>query len=123
VSVTAVKTHSFSSTICNGDLEIAIDELTTNSCRLRAVGDLDFHTAALLRCIVDLQHEAGRNVVRLDLSDLSFLDAAGLGVLVESHRDLVERRGGLTLTGISPRFRRLLKITNLDKTFPDVDDS
>ena len=55
--------------------------------------------------------------VRLDLTQLTFVDAAGLRALVQA-RMLVHGRGGqLTLHGARPLLRRMLEITELNTAF------
>jgi anti-anti-sigma factor len=85
--------------------------------RVRVVGEMDIATApqlvAAMRSLSrpDLQH------VWLDLTELTFVDAAGLAALVQVRR-LVDGQGGrLTLRGVPPFVRRLLTITNLSRDF------
>jgi anti-anti-sigma factor len=61
-----------------------------------------------------LREEGHRHVV-LDLSDLDFLDAAGLGALVRADRVFRDAGAELVLTGLRPAQRRLLEITGLDR--------
>ena len=51
----------------------------------------------------------------VDLAAVSFIDAAGLGVLLGAHR---RRAGGLALRAPSRCVRRLLALTGHDATFP-----
>jgi anti-sigma B factor antagonist len=83
-------------------------------------GELDIATAdqayTYLRDVVDSQD----GPVVMNLSELSFCDAAGLGVLarVAGHA----RRSGrsLTLTAARPALLRIMHITGLDEAFPEV---
>jgi anti-anti-sigma factor len=52
--------------------------------------------------------------VELDCSGLTFLDAAGLGVLLAAHRDCQARDAMLTIVDPSPRVAWLLALTGLD---------
>lgn len=80
-------------------------------------GELDIATAEHLVDVataLDPADLAGR--LRLDLSGLEFLDAAGLRALLRTHR-LVEQHGGqLVLTGPRPLARKILAIAGLDRT-------
>ncbi|HEX4811453.1 MAG TPA: STAS domain-containing protein [Nonomuraea sp.] len=79
-------------------------------------GELDIATTELLRGrLLWLLQESGRaQAVVLDLRRLSFIDAAGLGVLVALHDQARRRRTPLRLTGVPPAMRRLLRVTGLD---------
>lgn len=57
--------------------------------------------------------EAGPHVV-LDLGDVTFIDAAGLGCLVRWARFIRLRGGSLTVANPSRRVRRLMVLTRLD---------
>jgi anti-sigma B factor antagonist len=99
-----------------GILGMTADRVPAGVC-VRVVGEMDIATApqlvAAMRSLSrpDLQH------VWLDLTGLTFVDAAGLAALVEVRR-LVDGQGGrLTLRGVSPLVRRLLTITKLAREF------
>jgi anti-sigma B factor antagonist len=84
-------------------------------------GELDIATAerahAYLRAVID-SNKKGK--VILNLADLTFCDAAGLGVLakVASHA----RRTGRSVRLASPRpaLVRIMRITGMDAVFPEV---
>lgn len=81
---------------------------------LRVAGELDLATVGRLAAVLEQQYQAGRCFARLDLSEVSFLDCAGLGVLVHAHHRFLAH-GTLILTGVSPRIQRLLELTGLDQ--------
>jgi len=99
-----------------GTLRVAADRCP-DGISLRLIGEMDLVTAPHLVESVrslrgpDMQH------VRLDLTQLTFVDAAGLRALVQA-RMLVHGRGGqLTLRGARPLLRRMLEITELNTAF------
>jgi anti-anti-sigma factor len=116
----------------NGDMGVMIDfpralqlELSyrvaaDGTATVQMRGELDIATAdqayAYLRDVADNQE----GPVTIDLADLTFCDAAGLGVLarVSGH----SRRSGhvLTLTGARPSLQRIMRITGMDEAFPEV---
>ena len=75
-------------------LKIELD-LRGDQAIVRMVGELDMGTAPLLRETVQklLEPSLGVGVVILDLSETTFVDSTGLGVLAAS-RQRVEREGG-----------------------------
>jgi anti-anti-sigma factor len=78
-------------------------------------GELDVTGIDELWTTLDGLVDAGGRLVRVDLAELDFLDAAGLGILVRAHRRLSAVGGRLVLTGVRPAQRRLLEITGLDR--------
>jgi stage II sporulation protein AA (anti-sigma F factor antagonist) len=83
------------------------------------IGDLDISTAMALKTRVARVggDEAGRRIL-IDMSDLDFCDAYGLGVLLGVRNRCAERRGWLRLAGAKRQIRRLLDITDLTEVLP-----
>ncbi|MGW3044206.1 STAS domain-containing protein [Kitasatospora sp. NPDC001159] len=81
---------------------------------VRANGEIDLDTAPSLRRALAAALESHREVV-LDLSEVTFMDCAGLGALVQA-RNQADRRGArLVLRGASRCVVRLLKLTGLHR--------
>lgn len=78
-------------------------------------GEMDLSTADLAAGVLDNQLACGYRFVRLDLSRLTFLDCAGLRVLVHTHNRFLAAGGTMVLTGVGPGVARLLRITGLDE--------
>src|SRR5271155_4323586 len=101
-------------------LELAYQVAADGKATVRFTGELDIATAdqayAYLRDVVDNQD----GPVMMNLSELTFCDAAGLGVLarVAVHA----RRAGRTLklTAARPSLLRIMHITGMDEAFPEV---
>jgi anti-sigma B factor antagonist len=71
-----------------------------------------------LRNIFDLQSQL-RNakptpVTILDLTDVPYMDSAGMGVVVNYHVHCQNLGGRLSAVGVSPRIMELFKITKVD---------
>ncbi|MEU9079558.1 STAS domain-containing protein [Kitasatospora sp. NPDC004745] len=81
---------------------------------VRAGGEIDLDTAPSLRRALAAALESHREVV-LDLSEVTFMDCAGLGALVRA-RNQADRCGGrLSLRGARHRVARLLELTGLHR--------
>jgi anti-sigma B factor antagonist len=101
-------------------LELACQVTPDGQANVRVRGELDIATAdqayTYLRDVVDNQD----GPVLMNLSELTFCDAAGLGVLarVAAHA----RRNGreLKLTAARPALLRIMHITGMDEAFPEV---
>jgi anti-sigma B factor antagonist len=78
-------------------------------------GELDLSGVAGLQDALDELHRRGYRKVVLDLSDLDFLDAAGLAALVRADRRFRDTGAVLVLTGLRPPQQRLLELTGLDR--------
>jgi anti-sigma B factor antagonist len=97
-----------------------------------AAGEVDVSTAPRLReHLTTLPVDARRVVV--DLSEVTFLDSTGLGVLVAGWKRCQESGASLELVVTRPQVRKVLEITSLDgvftifdsidEAFPDSPDS
>ncbi len=101
-------------------LELACQVTPDGKANVRVRGELDIATAdqayTFLRDVVDNQD----GPVLMNLSELTFCDAAGLGVLarIAGHA----RRSGrsLKLTAARPALLRIMHITGMDEAFPEV---
>jgi anti-anti-sigma factor len=91
---------------------------------VRLGGEIDVYTAPFVREKLDEQIHAGRADLVVDLSDVTFLDSTGLGVLVGRLKIARTRGGSMRLVGTAERVLRVFAITGLDKVFeiyPDLE--
>jgi anti-sigma B factor antagonist len=82
-------------------------------------GELDIATTEALRShmlglLEEAEHARREVSVVIEVSGLSFIDAAGLGVLVSVQNQANTSRTHLRIAGVPPAMKRLLKITGLD---------
>ncbi len=82
-----------------------------------AAGDIDLHSAPILRDELALLAGAGARKVVLDLSGATFLDSMGLGVILAAKKRLDADGGQLELVVSTPEIRRIFEITMLDTIF------
>jgi anti-anti-sigma factor len=80
-------------------------------------GEIDLATAARLRERLAGLVGGGRQVI-VDLSQVSFIDAAGAGVLAGAAARAAARGGGLQLAAAGWQVRRVLVLTGLDRSIP-----
>jgi anti-sigma B factor antagonist len=81
---------------------------------VKASGEIDLSTGALLWAVLDTHVAMGRRFLRLDLSGVTFMDATAISGVARVHHELLDRRGTLVLTGVRPRIAKLLRLTGLD---------
>ncbi|SHF03322.1 anti-sigma B factor antagonist [Seinonella peptonophila] len=80
---------------------------------IKVAGEVDVFTAPELRKkLLPLCQDSGTIVV--DLSDVGYIDSTGLGVFIGAYKiQQNSNQGGLILTGVNQRLRRLFRITGL----------
>jgi anti-sigma B factor antagonist len=77
-------------------------------------GEVDIATVAKLRqCLAE--SAAGGLPVIMELDEVTFIDAAGLGALVGAARRLAAHGASLHVVCAQPRTRHLLRLTGLDR--------
>ena len=86
-------------------------------------GELDIATAEqayiYISDVIDAS-ETGPAPVSVDLSGLTFCDAAGLGVLARIARHARQAGRQLKLTAARPSLLKIMRITGLDRAFPEL---
>ena len=80
-------------------------------------GDVDLHSAPLLRDELASLADADVRDIVLDLSEATFLDSMALGVILAAKKRLGEEDGHLELVVPTPEIRRIFEITMLDRIF------
>jgi len=83
-------------------------------------GEVDYHTSTCLRDLVELALDAGAAAMIVDLSEVTFLDASGLGVAVLAARALGAARTVIVCP--DPRLVRVFRVTALDRVLTISDD-
>ena len=84
---------------------------------LRVSGDVDLSMTAFLEQQLKEVVDDGARMIILDVTDLKFIDAAGLSVLVRTADRLRRCDGRLRLRSPSRSVRKTLEITGLDMVF------
>jgi len=101
-------------------LELAYQVAADGKATVRVTGELDIATAdqayAYLRDVVDSQ----TGPVTMNLAELTFCDAAGLGVLARAAGYAKRSGRSLKLTAARPSLLRIMRITGMDEAFPEV---
>jgi len=94
-------------------LEKKIERLTL---LLRLDGELDMHTASIVRQAIDLEIEKrGIRTVILNLQDVGFVDSSGLGVIIGRYKKLLPLGGKLKITNVPPHIYKIMELSGLPK--------
>ncbi|MEU2427949.1 MULTISPECIES: STAS domain-containing protein [unclassified Streptomyces] len=80
-------------------------------------GELDHHTADLLRVPLDEALDQGRTRLVVDCSHLEFCDSTGLNVLLGARLRAEAAGGGVHLAGMLPVVARVFEITGAEAVF------
>jgi anti-anti-sigma factor len=78
-------------------------------------GELDLHTAQTLGCGIEQAVGTGCVVVDVDLSEITFLDSAGIDALLDARSTLQAASSRLRVRQPSPAVSRLLRLTGVDE--------
>src|SRR5262245_31302263 len=106
-----------------GDFDVRSEATPTGAAVLHVSGELDLASAAELEeAIADLDGDP----VVVDLSECTFLDSAGMRVLLAGARELSEAARSLRVVTSDPAILRVLEITAVDTLIavhPTVEDA
>jgi anti-sigma B factor antagonist len=84
---------------------------------VRIEGEVEFATAPRLRAtLLDLAQEGASPVV-LDLADVSFVDSAGISLLIQAKKRLASGNSDLVLRAPQASVRRVLEISGVTELF------
>ncbi|MEL6985590.1 MAG: STAS domain-containing protein [Actinomycetota bacterium] len=96
-------------------LEIHVEE-TDSYTLCRPSGELDAYTVGAFR--ESLSKLAGHSYLLIDLSEVPFMDSAGLGALIGGIRRAREAEGAVAVACTRPALTRLLHTTGFDRIVP-----
>jgi anti-sigma B factor antagonist len=86
---------------------------------IKITGDITLNKGGdvLLKDKVQSLIQQGQKNLLIDLSDVSYVDSAGLGELVQAYATTKNRGGALKLLNVTKRLRDLLVVTKLLTVF------
>ncbi|MHC4976347.1 MAG: STAS domain-containing protein [Planctomycetota bacterium] len=105
----------------------------TNIAEIEAIGQvclltieeerIDSNAASqIYELVANLAQDSYRLFV-LDLQNVTYLDSAGLGVLIRLLKALDEIEGRIALASVNPYVSSLFRITRMDRAFPICKDA
>lgn len=103
-------------------MEIKCREEAGNILVIDVTGDLDARSAGDLKLTLNEKIEAGNIWVLVNLSEVPYMDSAGLGVLVSGLKNTNRQNGDLRLWGLQPDVRNIFELTRLNKVFQIYDN-
>lgn len=77
-------------------------------------GELDHHSAERTRLVMDtMLHDVSVRELLMDLSGVTFMDSAGLGVILGRYRIIQLRGGRIMIKGASSQVDRIFEMSGL----------
>ena len=85
-------------------------------------GELDEYTAPNVRKSLDTLLDTEKNFVQivLDLSELTFMDSTGVGVLIGRYKKMREQNKPIFITNTSRNAERIFKMSGLYEIMPKI---
>jgi anti-anti-sigma factor len=90
---------------------------------ISVTGELDIATAEQAYSYISEVIDGRPAPVTVDLSGLTFCDASGLGALARVARHARQAGRQLMLTSVRPSVMKIMRITGLDRAFPELQPS
>lgn len=84
---------------------------------IEVAGEIDIDSAPELREVLLEVTDAGADRLVFDLTDVTFVDSVGLGVLVLARKKMRLRQGSVAIVAPTRRLIAIFKISGLDKQF------
>ena len=81
-------------------------------------GEIDLHYAPVLRALLQGKVREQCPALVVELTDVDFIDSAGLAAIVEYFRDASRYDGVLCVTGLNENLRTVFEIVRLDRIIP-----
>ena len=93
---------------------------------VHVAGEVDVTSAAILRDALEALIADGRRRLTLDLTEVTFMDSTGLGIVVGRLKRLARHGGTMTVAAAHERVVRVFTITGLDQLLeihPDLESA
>jgi anti-sigma B factor antagonist len=98
------------------DLKLAVQDHGDHA-TIMVGGEIDLATSPQLRAVLVDLVDRGFHQLIVDLEQVSFLDCAGIGMLVDARRRVQVHGGSLKLVRPRPFVRRVLALTGMTTVF------
>jgi anti-sigma B factor antagonist len=87
-------------------------------------GEIDLHVSPVVTASLNAVIEKKPERVVIDLSDVTYIDSAGLAALIQAMQKVEAYGGRFSLAGLQEAVRSIFEISRLDQVFrifPDTD--
>lgn len=88
----------------------------------RISGDIDaYHSATFKQKLMEHLDNISKHIVVLDLSEVQYIDSAGLGSMVSLIKESKKRNKEIVLVSLQKQIKKIFEMTKLDKIIRIVD--
>ncbi|MEZ5321914.1 MAG: STAS domain-containing protein [Microthrixaceae bacterium] len=94
------------------DLRVTVEQVE-GAVLLRAAGEIDLSTSPTLATAVDEACTGAETDLRMDLTEVTFIDSTGLREVIGAKTRVAERGRRFSIVGASRVVQRLLDVTGL----------
>jgi anti-sigma B factor antagonist len=87
-------------------------------------GEIDLHVSPVVTASLNAMIEKKPDRMVIDLSEVTYIDSAGLAALIQAMQKVEAYGGNFLLAGLQETVRSIFEISRLDQVFqvfPDVD--
>ena len=102
-------------------MKLKIQDIETVGAIIGISGELDLYSTSEMRTKIQELLERKRTRIILDLSELSYLDSSGVGVLIFLLQALKTKGGKLAVFGLAGTPRKVLEMSNIISLLPLAD--
>lgn len=87
------------------------------------IGEIDHHTSEDARDKIDdqIDKKAAKNVI-FDFTNVSFMDSAGIGVIIGRYKKVSPLGGKIAIVNSSSQIKRMLEISGIQKISASFDN-
>ncbi len=90
--------------------------------KIRVSGEIDHHTAqGIKQNITSIIEKSNKKDVLMDFTKVTFMDSAGIGMILGRYKQVCARGGKLYVTGVSSQVERVFKVAGLYQVIGKVD--
>jgi anti-sigma B factor antagonist len=84
---------------------------------ISAVGEIYVEDAAKLRTLILDIIDKGVTNVTFDMSETTYIDSSGIGILVTINKRTMQKNGKLVLKGLQGMVKEIMELTCMDRVF------
>jgi anti-anti-sigma factor len=99
------------------DLKLTIQDHGDRA-TIQVAGEVDLATSPQLQAVLVDLVDRGFHQLIVDLGQVTFLDCAGIGMLIDTRRRVLAHGGSLKLVRPRPFVQRVLALTGMTTVFP-----
>ena len=94
-----------------------VEEPMADAVKIRLIGEVDIYTSQKLKDRLYAVVDASKQDLRIDCTDLNYIDSTGLGIFVGTLKKAKQNEKNIYISHLKENIKKLFLITGLDKLF------